>query len=142
MSDTLKGRRLVSHLVSGKVYSLPGSASVLEAARLMQECRIGALLIVEEGRLRGIFSERDALCRVVAASRDPGLTPLSGVMTPNPQTSYPNMTAVEALRTMRDGGFRHLPVVEEGVVKGIVSMRDFVGAEYQEVDEQLQYATG
>lgn len=133
-------RRLVSDLMSGNVYSLPGSASVLEAARLMSDRHIGAVLIVEKDRLKGIFSERDALGRVMAASLDPGSTRLSQVMTANPRTAIPEMEAVAALLVMRDGGFRHLPVVEDGQVKGIISMRDFIGAEFHEADEQLDYA--
>jgi CBS domain-containing protein len=61
-------------------------------------------------------------------------------MTENPRTAIPQMSAVAALFMMRDGGFRHLPVVEDGEVKGVISMRDFIGAEFQEVDEQLDYA--
>ena len=133
-------RRLVSDLMSGEVYSLPGNASALEAASLMSDHRIGAVLVVEEGDLTGIFTERDALCRVMAANQHPGKTPLSNVMTENPQTVRPKMKAVEALLLMRDGGFRHLPVVEDGQVKGIISMRDFIGAEFQEVDRQIEYA--
>jgi len=133
-------RRLVSDLMSSKVYSLPGSASVLEAVRLMSDCRIGAVVIVEEGRLKGIFTERDVLCRVMVAGHDPGKTPLCDVMTTDPETAIPKMSAVAALLKMRDGGFRHLPVVEDGQVKGIISMRDFIGAEFQEVDEQIEFA--
>lgn len=133
-------RRLVSDLMSGNVCSLPESATILEAVRLMSDRHIGAVLVVEEGRLKGIFSERDALARVMAASRDPTGTTLSEVMTAGPRTAIPQMSAVAALFMMRDGGFRHLPVVEEGEVKGIISMRDFIGAEFQEVDEQLDYA--
>ena len=133
-------RRLVSDLMSGNVCSLPGSATILEAVRLMSDRHIGAVLVVEEGRLKGIFSERDALARVMAAGRDPNQTTLSEVMTADPRTAIPQMSAVAALFMMRDGGFRHLPVVEEGEVKGIISMRDFIGAEFQEVDEQLDYA--
>ena len=113
-------RRLVSDLMSGNVYSLPGSASVLEAVRLMSECHIGAILVVEEGHMKGIFTERDALGRVMAVGQDPGKTSLSAVMTANPRTAIPKMSAVAALLTMREGGFRHLPVVEDGQVKGII----------------------
>lgn len=133
-------RRLVSDLMSGTVYALPGSANVLEAARLMSDCHIGAILIVEEDRLKGIFTERDALSRVMAAGQDPGETRLSDVMTEKPRTAIPKMEAVAALLMMRDGGFRHLPVVEQGLVKGIISMRDFIGAEFHEADDQLDYA--
>ena len=133
-------RRLVSDLMSGEVYSLQSDATVLEAARFMSECGIGAILVVENGRLEGIFTERDVLSRVVATAQDPNKTPLSQVMTTNPKTAIPKMKAVTALLMMRDDGFRHLPVVEDGQVKGIISMRDFIGAEFQEVDEQLEYA--
>ena len=133
-------RRLVSDLMSGTVCSLPESASILEAVRLMSERHIGAVLVVDEGRLKGIFSERDALARVMAAGRDPVETTLAEVMTVNPRTAIPQMSAVAALFMMRDGGFRHLPVVEDEQVKGVISMRDFIGAEFQEVDEQLDYA--
>ena len=133
-------RREVLDLISGEVVHLPASASVLDAARLMAEQGIGCLPIIEEGRLRGIFTERDALNRVVAAGRDPGITPISGVMTPHPQTVTPDPQAVEALRIMRDGSFRHLPVVSGGRVIGVVSLRDFAGAEFQEVDQQLEHA--
>ncbi len=133
-------RRLVRDLISGNVFHLAGSAKVLEAAEAMAERRIGAILVIEEGKLRGIFTERDALCRVMAKCRDPGMTPLSGVMTSNPKTVSPDTRATEALLMMHDGGFRHLPVVENGLVVGIVSLRDFVGAELQEVEGQLEFA--
>ena len=136
------GKRVVSDLISGLVLSLPGSSTALEAARLMTERNIGAILVVEEGRLRGIFTERDAVRRIMSEGRDPGITPLTGVMTANPTVATLDMWAVEALRVMREGGFRHLPVVDGGEVKGIVSIRDFVGAELQDVDEQLRYAQG
>lgn len=133
-------RRLVSDLMSGNVCSLPESCTILEAVRLMSDRHIGAVLVVDERRLKGIFSERDALARVMAEGRDPARTTLSEVMTENPRTAIPQMSAVAALFMMRDGGFRHLPVVEDGEVKGVISMRDFIGAEFQEVDEQLDYA--
>ena len=133
-------RRLVSDLMSGTVCSVPESATVLEAVRLMSDRHIGAVVVVEDGSLKGIFTERDALALVMAASRDPAETVVSEVMTENPRTAIPQMGAVAALLMMRDGGFRHLPVVEEGQVKGVISMRDFIGAEFQEVDEQLDYA--
>ena len=133
-------RRLVSDLMASQVQSLPGSASVQEAARLMSERRIGAVLVVEAGRLEGIFTERDVICRVMAAGLNSETTPLREVMTPDPQTAIPPMKAVAALLKMRDGGFRHLPVVEDGEIKGIISMRDFIGAEFHEVDDQLEFA--
>ena len=135
------GHRYVADLITGRVFSLPGTATALDAARLMAEMNIGAILIVEEARLKGIFTERDAVRRIMSEGRDPGVTPLSGVMTGNPTVATPQVSAVEALRTMREGGFRHLPVVEHGDVCGIISIRDFVGAEFREVDDQLRYAS-
>ncbi len=133
-------RRTAEDLIARQAIHLPGNATVLEAAYLMAEHKIGAIMVVEEGRLRGIFTERDALFRVIAEARDPAMTPLSGVMTAPPKTVTPGTRAVEALLIMRDNGFRHLPVVESGEVLGIISLRDFVGAELQEVEDQLQYA--
>ena len=132
--------RFVSDLITGTAYSLPGSASVLEAAHMMNECRIGAVLIVEEDRLRGIFTERDVLCRVITTCRSPDETPLSEVMTADPRTASPRMSTTAALLMMRDGNFRHLPVVEDGQVMGIISMRDFIGAEFHEVEAQVEFA--
>ena len=94
-------RRLVSDLMSSTVCSLPESATILEAVRLMSDRHIGAVLVVDEGRLKGIFSERDALARVMAESRDPAGTTLSEVMTANPRAAIPQMSAVAALFMMR-----------------------------------------
>jgi CBS domain-containing protein len=73
---------------------------------------------------------------VVAASRNPDETPLGEVMTPDPQTIEPHQTAIEALRLMHDGRFRHLPVVDAGRVIGVVSRRDFLGYEEDTVERQ------
>jgi CBS domain-containing protein len=100
------------------------SVTVLEAAVLMKRQGKGALLVVEGSRLAGIFTERDALFRVIAAGRDPATTTLADVMTPQPQTMHPDEPFVKALRIMHKRGFRHLPVVEHGRPLGIVSARD------------------
>src|SRR5262245_19984201 len=88
--------------------------TVSAAARLMKERRIGALLVVQEGRLTGIFTERDALFRVVAEGRDPAGTRIAEVMTANPRTIAPDRPFGHALHLMYEGGFRHVPVVENG----------------------------
>ncbi len=98
--------------------------TVLEAAILMKAKGKGALLVVEGTRLTGIFTERDALFRVIAAGRDPSGTRLADVMTPQPQTMHPDEPFVKALRLMHKRGFRHLPVVEHGRPLGVVSARD------------------
>ncbi len=108
---------------------LPAGASVRDAAHAMRDWDVGAALVTENGRLAGIFTERDLVNRVIACDRDPESTPLSEVMTRDPDTISPGATALEALRLMEDGGYRHVPVVAEGRLVGIVSRRDFIGSE-------------
>ncbi len=132
-------RRIVPDLVSNQTLaSLPPSATVRDAARVMAERRIGAVLVAVDGRLQGIFTERDALARVVAAGLDPDDTVLGRVMTPNPDTLAPNDTAMDALRRMTECGYRHLPVVDGARMVGIVSIRDLYAAVNGELAEDLQ----
>jgi CBS domain-containing protein len=98
--------------------------TVADAAALMAERRLGAVMVVERGRLAGIFTERDMVSRVVAGGRDPGATALAQVMTPDPDTLAPEDFAREALQRMAAKGYRHLPVVEDGRPVGMVSVRD------------------
>jgi CBS domain-containing protein len=100
------------------------TTTVVEAARLMKQQNIGALLVLDSSRLIGIFTERDALFRVLAAGRDPNATRLGDVMTAQPQTIGPDEPFLHALRIMYEGKFRHLPVVEFGRPLGMVSVRD------------------
>ena len=113
------------------------SVTVLEAAVLMKQQGKGALLVVEGTRLSGIFTERDALFRVIAAGRDPATTKLADVMTPQPQTMHPDEPFVKALRVMHKRGFRHLPVVEHGRPLGVVSARDALDDDLYELRVDL-----
>ena len=129
--------RTVAQLIRRKeVVNLAGSVTVREACRVMAKHHIGAVVVMAEGVLEGIFTERDALNRVLAEGRDPDTTRLSEVMTRDVVTLGPEAAAVEALRLMSEIGFRHLPVVEQDRVYGIISLRDFVGAELQQVGEE------
>jgi len=112
--------------------------TVLEAAILMKEKGKGALLVVEASRLTGIFTERDALFRVIAAGRDPATTLLADVMTPQPQTIHPDEPFVEALRVMHKRGFRHFPVVEHGRPHGVVSARDALDDDLYELRVEME----
>src|SRR5258706_10632707 len=105
--------------------------TVAQAARLMKEKRIGALLVLDGARLAGIFTERDALFRVIAEGRDPAKTQLQEVMTANPRTITPDRPFGHALHMMHEGGFRHVPVVEGGAPLGVVSARDALGPELE-----------
>jgi len=100
--------------------------SVLEASRVMTERNIGALPVLREGRLVGIFSERDVMTRVVAAGRSPGSTKLSEVMTPYPRTVSPEETVENCLFMMKEFGFRHLPICNGEEFVGLVSVRDLM----------------
>jgi CBS domain-containing protein len=120
-----------------KPVTAPGGISVAEAARLMKQHRIGAILVVSGRELKGIFTERDALFRVMAAGRDPEATKLSEVMTPNPRTIGPDRPFGHALHLMYEGEFRHVPVVENGHTLGMVSARDALAPDLQEFISDL-----
>ncbi len=132
-------RRIVPDLVSDQIVaSLSPSATVRDAARAMTERHIGAVMVAVDGRLQGIFTERDVLARVVAVGLDPDDTVLGRVMTPNPDTVAPNDKALDALRRMTERGYRHLPVVDGDRMVGIVSIRDLYAAVNSELAEDLQ----
>ena len=113
--------------------------SVSEAARLMEKHKVGAVMVVDaHGQFSGIFTERDALFRVLAAGRDPATTLLSAVMTKKPQTIPPDRPVGHALHMMYENGFRHVPVVENGRPVGMISARDALGPELQEFESEVQ----
>ncbi len=116
---------------------MASDATVQEACRKMDDARVGAILVTEtDGRLVGIFTGRD-LVHLVAQGRRPEITPLETVMTRAPECLSPYCTAIEALRLMRDGGFRHVPITTgAGCVVGIVSRGDFRGLEHDRLDEE------
>ncbi len=119
-----------------KIVRIGGDASVGEACRAMTENRVGAILVMDGETLEGIFTERDALNRVLAEGRDPETTRVSEVMTRDPVTLAPDAAAIDALRLMSEIGFRHLPIIENNRVYGVISIRDFIGAELQQAGAQ------
>ncbi|MEO7706983.1 MAG: CBS domain-containing protein [Caldimonas sp.] len=106
--------------------------TVYEAARLMLEHAISAVLVVDGGALAGIFTERDAVFRVVAQGRDAFGVRLGEVMTPKPLTVDLEMTFGRALLIMQEHRIRHLPVVADGRPVGIVSARDALDPELED----------
>ena len=117
--------------------TMPARTTVKEACAAMRARHVGAVLVTEPDRkLVGIFTGRDAVCRVLAEGKDPAATALADVMTPTPDTMPPGMSAIDAIRRMEDCGYRHIPVVENGKVVGIVSRGDFKGIEIDRVDEE------
>jgi CBS domain-containing protein len=117
-----------------KLVTLTGEASVRRATLLMAERGVGAIMVVDDLQLVGIFTERDVATRVVAAGLDPDATKLGQVMTPNPDTLKPTATVRDALDLMKMHGYRHLPVVQGRKLVGIVSIRDL----YNTVMDQLE----
>jgi CBS domain-containing protein len=124
-----------------KIYSIDAGRTVLEAARFMMEHNIGALPVVRNGELAGIFSERDIMNRVVAVGRTPGLTAVSEVMTANPRAVNLDETIEECLFIMHEFGFRHLPIVDGKELKGLVSLRDVVMRQAAELERQSRRAS-
>jgi CBS domain-containing protein len=117
--------------------TLPASATVKRACAAMRQRKVGAVLVTDDGaQLVGIFTGRDAVGRVIAEGRDPETTRLADVMTRNPHTMPPGRAAIEALRKMQDCGCRHVPIVENGKILGVVSKADFRGVEVDRLDEE------
>jgi len=117
--------------------TLPPSATVRDACRCMRDRRIGAVLVTEgDHRLLGIFRGRDAVHRVLAEGKSAARTKLAEVMTRNPDTMPPGRTAIEPLRLMEGGRYRHVPIVDGSKVVGIVSRLDFSGIELDRLDEE------
>jgi CBS domain-containing protein len=116
------------------VIAVSPDVSVRMASKLMSDHQIGAVVIMENDRLVSIFTERDLAVRVVAKNLDPDITPVGDVATVHPDTLGPGAAPRDALKLMRSGNYRHLPVLEEGRVVGMVSMRDL----YQTVMRNLE----
>ena len=130
--------RLMSDIIKHQdPLTLSPATTVKHACQCMRARRVGAVLITDKERhLLGIFTGRDAVCRVLAEGKDPAKTRLSEVMTRDPDTMPPGSTAIEALRMMQDGGYRHVPIVADGQVMGVASRGDFKGLEQERLDEE------
>jgi CBS domain-containing protein len=115
-----------------KLLTAPPETTVSEAAILMAERNVGAVMVVKDERLVGVFTERDALFRVIARGRDAQTTRLTDVMTTAPKTVDPNRSFGYALLVMHENGFRHLPVIENDKLIGVVSARSALDPEMEE----------
>jgi len=116
---------------------MPPETSVREACQAMRDRRVGAVIVAENDRsLKGIFTGRDAICRVLAEGRLASRTKIGDVMTPHPEIIAAGKTAIDALRLMQEGHFRHLPILENNRIIGIVSKGDFRGLEQDRLDEE------
>ncbi len=133
--------RKIRDIIAGRpAVTTAQETSVRAACKLMADKRIGALLVVENGTIAGIFTERDALNKVLAGNLDPDTTPLSQVMVRNPQTIGPDKPLGYALQFMVDGGFRHVPVVDDrGAPLGMVSARDALGQDMVQLEQNQRF---
>jgi CBS domain-containing protein len=130
----MRNRRIRDIIGPQKLAVVKPDETVREGARKMVASNVAAMLVVDAGgKLVGIFTERDMLRRVVAEGRDPDRTEVAKVMTARPHVVSPDTTGVEAMRIMQERRVRHLPVAADGRALGIVSIRDFLGAEADEV---------
>lgn len=134
-------RRMLSDILVGRsLVTASKEMTVRAASKLMVEKKIGALLVVENGRIAGIFTERDALNKVLAVSLDPDTTALSQVMVADPQTIRADKPLAYALYMMAEGGFRHVPVVDgNGAPLGMVSARDALGQDIVELERDMKH---
>jgi CBS domain-containing protein len=121
-----------------KVVTAPPEMTVGDAARLMKKEHVSAVMVVKDERLVGIFTERDALFRVIATNRDPHATRVSSVMTRNPKTVTAEQAFDYALFLMYEGGFRHVPVMHGAQPIGMVSSRDALAPEMLAFSEKMQ----
>lgn len=117
----------VRQVMSTGVVTLPGSTPMVEAARHMVRRHIGSVLVMDGAMLSGILTERDVL-RAAGKPTDMAADPVSRWMSPEPITCSPDIETEEAAEMMLSGGFRHLPVLEDGDLLGIVSLRDVLSA--------------
>lgn len=120
------------------VHSLGPDAPVSAAVACMAEQAVGAVLIVDGAKLLGIFSERDVIQRVLGAGRDPERTPLRKVMTVDPVTAHGGESRESAILKMNGVGCRHLPIVADGVVVDMLSIRDLLFHEIAERNAEIQ----
>lgn len=120
------------------VYSIGEDATVLDAARTMNEHRIGALVITRGDTVVGIFTERDILCRVVAEKRDPFSVHVREVMSSPVACCTSQTTRAECRIVMRERRLRHLPVVDDGRLVGMISIGDLYEATEADQDRTIQ----
>jgi len=121
------------------LFSVEETQSVSEVARRMAELHVGAILVVQEGELKGVFSERDLMIRVVIGGLEANTTPVGRVMSTNFSTVDESASLEEAMEAMKAHGCRHLPVMRDSKVVGFLSMRDLMNHELAHKTEELHH---
>lgn len=143
--DTVLKHLLAEKKTKGLLRISP-SETVQNCVERMNEMKVGSILVMEGEKLVGIFTERDVLLKVVGKGLDLFITPVSQVMTIDPITVSPHMTVSQAMYLVTEKRFRHLPVVEEGNVLGLISSGDLtrwiVSQQEIEIRDLQKYITG
>jgi CBS domain-containing protein len=121
-----------------ETYRADVDQTVLELAQAMVDRNIGAVPVLRHGELVGVFSERDLMKRVVAAGRDPARTSVREVMTEDPLTVSPQEDLQTCMLLMRRHGFRHLPICDGKILKGMVSLRDLMLHDLDEKEHEVR----
>ena len=141
--------RKVGDILNGRperVWSVSSDQSVLDAVKEMANYEIGALLVIDNDQLVGILSERDYARKVILEDKSSAETPVSHIMTPNPTTVGRQDSVENCMSLMSENDFRHLPVVEEGRVIGMVSIGDLIKSVIEEqkytINQLEQYIAG
>lgn len=131
---------------SGEIHSVPIGAVVKEAVAIMVDNRVGSVLVMDGERLTGLFTERDLMCRVVYAGKDPAGTPVREVMTSEIAAVSPQVRVDEAMSLCTERRLRHLPVYEDDELIGIVSSGDLTKAAVKDqqhtIDDLIKYIYG
>ena len=130
--------RICDLIKNQETYQAEMGQTVLETVRAMVERNIGAVPVLQSGKLVGIFSERDLMKRIVAEGLDPRSTCLAEVMTEDPLFVSMHEELENCMALMRRHGFRHLPVCHEGQLVGIVSLRDILLHDLNEKDDEVR----
>ncbi|MEM7430876.1 MAG: CBS domain-containing protein [Pseudomonadota bacterium] len=141
--------KLVKHLLDRKgrhIISVSSDTSVLDAIRVMADKAIGAVVIIDDSELKGILSERDYARKVIIKGRSSETTPVADIMTTEVLTTSASETVNECMNTMTEKKIRHLPVVEDNAVIGMISIGDIVEAiiadQAEEIEQLEHYISG
>lgn len=131
--------RVMDVLGTRELYSVEPHMTAAEVAHRMAALHVGAILVIKDGELKGLFSERDFLVRVVVGGRNPEETAVADVMTSNVASIEETATMEDAMETMRVHNCRHLPVTRNGRVTGFLSMRDLMNFALEQKTEELHH---
>ena len=132
-------QQIITDVISNQsLMTLGTDSTVREASKIMGLKKISAILILEDENLIGIVTERDMTAKVLATKLDPDTTTLKTIMTADPDTLRPTDPPASALELMNSKGYRHLPILDEGKLKGIVSIRDLYSFFVHQLKEDLR----